>query len=389
MWQTLNKQIIDIAKNNWADIVGFASASRFEKNDPLFKIMPQTKTVIGLGFRVLRGTYRGIEEGSTYYQYTTMAVENMEETIMPMAQIKISNFIEEAGYTALPQRRHQTIMAEENSTNPEVSYDSIHRGVTAENQMNFIDAAVKCGLGEKGLSGALLNDEFGPMIRYCFILTDAVIEESELKKAHLCDNCKKCIAACPGRAIDEYGNVDPWQCAVYYNGANGTKNPFMPLDAFSHMENRIEIIAGEADVTPETARIILDQLYFYPPAKHSYPCSICGRSCDIECYIHLEEKGVLKKHFKTPFRKRKQWSFHIDDFKLIIYSLWRYFAGDMPIVFLKSFEKCLTSGIPIFSATSVTDIFVDCNRLIAALILYSSKYLCIDFPVCCNTKLFK
>ncbi|UKI36812.1 MAG: hypothetical protein L6V93_00610 [Clostridiales bacterium] len=84
----MRDKIIEIAKENGADVVGFAPASRFDKDDAVFKIMPETKTVIGLGFRILRGIYRGIEEGSTYYQYTTMAVENMEETIMPMAQLK-------------------------------------------------------------------------------------------------------------------------------------------------------------------------------------------------------------------------------------------------------------------------------------------------------------
>ena len=69
--------IIECAKRYDADLVGFAPASRFDKEDPIFKIFPQTKTVIGLGFRVLRGIYRGIEEGTTYYQYTTMAVENL------------------------------------------------------------------------------------------------------------------------------------------------------------------------------------------------------------------------------------------------------------------------------------------------------------------------
>jgi hypothetical protein len=152
----MKNRIIEIAKENWADAVGFAPASRFDADDPIFKIMPETKTVICLVFRVLRGIYRGIEEGSTFYQYTTMAVENMEETIMPMAQIKVANFIEGEGFTALPQRRHQNIMTEENDTNPEVAYDSIYRGVTVENQMNFVDSAVKCGVGEKGFHGALL-----------------------------------------------------------------------------------------------------------------------------------------------------------------------------------------------------------------------------------------
>ncbi len=312
---SLREQIIEIAKANSADIVGFAPISRFEESDPIFKIMPEAKTVIGLGFRILRGIYRGIEEGSTYYQYTTMAVENMEETIMPMAQMKVAMHIEEEGFTALPQRRHQQIMAEENSTNPEVAYDAVYRSKTAEAQMNFEDAAVKCGLGEKGLHGAILTDEFGPMVRYCFILTDAELDATDMYEPHLCDKCGKCVKACPGKAIDEDGNVDAWQCAVYYNGANGTKNPFMGPDAFQGFDNRLEIIAGEAKVTPETARKILDNIYFYPPAQHAYQCSICGRSCDMECYVHLEEKGVLTKKFNTPFRKRERWEFSVEDFK--------------------------------------------------------------------------
>lgn len=311
----MKSEIIKIAKDNLADIVGFASADSFAADDPIFKIFPNTKTVIALAFRVLRGIYRGTEEGTTYYQYTTMAVENMEETIMPMAQLKIANYIESKGFIALPQRRHQQIMAEENSTNPEVAYDAIYRNKTAENQMNFTDTAVKCGIGEKGLSGAVLTKDFGPMIRYCFILTDAVIEPDEIKELSLCDKCGKCIKACPGNAISENGEVDPWQCAVYYNGANGTKNPFMPPDAFADLENRIEIIAGEAKVTPETARKILDKIFFYPPAQHAYQCSICGRACDTECYIHLEEKGVLNKKFNRKFRTRESWEFSIEDFK--------------------------------------------------------------------------
>lgn len=311
----MRDKIIEIAKQNGADVVGFASADRFEKEDAIFKIMPETKTVIGLGFRILRGIYRGIEEGSTYYQYTTMAVENMEETIMPMAQLKAAMELEKDGYIALPQRRHQQIMAEHDSTNPEVAYDAVYRDRAQETQMDFLNSAVKCGLGEKGFDGALLNDDFGPMIRYCFILTDAEIEETPMYEPHLCDKCGKCKDACPGKAIADNGSVDPWQCAVYYNGANGTKNPFMPPEAFAEFDNRLAIIAGEAKVTPETARKILDRIYFYPPAQHAYQCSICGRACDMACYIHLEEKGVLNKKFKTPFRKREEWRFDIESFR--------------------------------------------------------------------------
>ena len=89
----------------------------------------------------------------------------------------------------------------------------------------------------------------------------------------------------------------------------------MPPYAFEDFENRLEIIAGEAKVTPETARKIIDNLYFYPPAGHAYQCSICGRACDMACYIHLEEKGVLTKKFNSPFRKREEWKFDLSDFE--------------------------------------------------------------------------
>lgn len=123
----MKNRIIELAKSNGADIVKFAPADRFNKNNPIFKILPETKTVIGLAFRVLRGAYRGVEEGSTYYQYTTMGVETVEETIMPMALMNICVLLEEEGNLAMPQKRHQLIMAEENSTNPEMVYKDIYR----------------------------------------------------------------------------------------------------------------------------------------------------------------------------------------------------------------------------------------------------------------------
>ncbi len=312
----LREKIITLAKENGADLVGFAPASRFDSNDAIFRILPETKTVIGLGFRILRGIYRGVEEGSTYYQYTTMAVENMEETVMPLAGLRVANLIEETGAIALPQRRHQQILGDTDGTNPEVAYTAIYRGRTAEVQLDFERAAVLCGLGELGLSGALLTDDYGPFVRYCFILTDAELAETPLAAPHLCDKCGKCLSACPGRCIDGDGQRDDWRCAAYYKGAAGVTNPFMPPDAYPDFEDRLAIIAGEADITPARAREIIEETFFYPPAGHAYVCSICGRACDRACYAHLEEKGVLTKKYQTPFRKREPWSYPLEDFKL-------------------------------------------------------------------------
>lgn len=106
----MKDELIKLAKTCGADLVGVAPASRFEADSKVFRIYPDTKSVIALAFRCLRGSYRGIEEGSTYYQYTTMSVENIEETVMPVALVRLANLIESRGFTAVPQRRHQTIM---------------------------------------------------------------------------------------------------------------------------------------------------------------------------------------------------------------------------------------------------------------------------------------
>lgn len=313
----MREQIITLAKKLDADLVGFAPAARFAADDPVFRIFPETKTVIGLGFRVLRGIYRGVEEGTTYYQYTTMGVENLEETVMPMALLRLSNLIEAGGGIAVPQRRSPLIMEAENETNPEVDYTDVFRGVQDEPQLDFLRCAVQCGLGEESKIHSLLTPEFGPFIRVCFILTDLEIEETPLFSGKLCDGCGECIAACPGHAIGNDGDTDSWRCAVYYNGAAGEKNPFMPPEAFSEfdMKTKMEIIKGTAEFDSEEAKKILDNIYFYPPAKHFYRTSICGRACDRACYIHLEKKGLLTRSFRRPFRRKADWKLALDQFE--------------------------------------------------------------------------
>jgi len=303
---TLKENLIQTLKQNGADLVRFGEAARF-RDPAVRKLFPGVKTVIGIACRQLRGTKRGIEEGSTYYQYTTCGLETLEETILPTLLLRACSILEQNGFNALPQRRNQTVMAETDSTNPEVNYREIYRGRVAETQLNFLQCAVDSGLGEVGLSGSLLTEEFGPNQRYAFVLTDAEIEPDPVVEPHVCDRCGKCVAGCPGHAISEDGTLNVWQCAAYYIGAKRARNPFLPKEAFENEPDREAIINGEVQLTPERAREIIDQIIYYPPVKHCYWSSICGRACDTECAIHLEEKGVLAHKFLSPFRKREAW----------------------------------------------------------------------------------
>lgn len=311
--EILRRQLEEQAKKEGIDLIGFAPAERF--TDPaLKKIFPQAKTVIAIAFRVLRGSFRGVEEGTTYYQYTTTGVETLEEILIPGALLSLCNVIEDAGYLAIPQRKHQTIRKEEAIPNPEMLHTTWYAAGAQEPQMDFPQAAVLCGLGEIGQSGSLLTKPFGPFQRVALILTDAELPADEVADPSICDGCGECKKACPGHAIREDG-LDAWQCAAYYRGANRTTNPYMPPDAYADLPNRREIMSGQADLTPEEAKEVMKRTVFYPPIKHGYVSSICGRACDRACYAHLEEKGVLSKKFHLPLRIRPVWTLPLDEKK--------------------------------------------------------------------------
>ncbi len=309
--QVLREKIIATAKACGADLVGFAGLDRFPDGRPT-AIFSETKTVIAIAFRVLRGSLRGIEEGSIYYQYTTTGVETIEETVMPSALLRVSAVIEDAGYYAVPQKRNQMLRKSVEDVNPEMLHTTFYPGGAKEIQLDFPKTAVACGLGEIGLSGSLLTEEFGPLQRIAFVLTDAELSPSPLKEACLCDRCGACVAACPGHAISADGEMNGWQCAAYYRGASQHTNPYMPPDAYPGIPNRREIMDGTADLSREEAERVMRETYFYPPIKHGYVSSICGRACDRACYAHLEEAGALSKKFATPYRKRPVWELPLE-----------------------------------------------------------------------------
>lgn len=303
----LTAAVVARAREFDADLVAIGGAERF-RDTCAAEICPGLRSVVCVAYRVLRGSRRGIEEGTTYYQYSTTGIETIEETLMPQTLLRVSALLEDEGYLAIPQKRHQTITPDPEGTNPEVNYEEIYRGVTAERMLPFERSAVLCGLGELGKNGTVLTEDFGPFQRYGFILTTAELEETPLQKPRLCDGCDACIRACPGHALDADGARNDWQCAVYYKGANRSKNPFMPEDAFPDLPNRLEIMNGTAQFHGlEDARAALDETFFYPPIKHAYVSSICGKACDTACYIHLEEQGKLKRRFRLPFRIRPEW----------------------------------------------------------------------------------
>ncbi len=290
-----NAMIKEKAKELGATICGIGKVydEPNPQKDPK-SILPNAKCIIGFGFAVPKGLYKAMDKGNQYYTYTTMGVKYIDEEMAEIFLLKIGGMIENEGYDACLQKAIPNLRIKgDKTTNPEVldTYELIHAEAVAEGKpvpdviIDFGKAAKACGLGEMGLNGKILNKEYGPFMRYCFIITDAPLEVDDVQEESICDKCGACIEACPGNAVSEDG-LDTWQCSVYYKGAHKS-NPFITDEFLKDHPERDAILNGEKRFDDESAREIYKEMNFLPNTQWGYSPCLCGRKCDIACYKHI------------------------------------------------------------------------------------------------------
>ncbi|MCM8768806.1 MAG: hypothetical protein NC911_03875 [Candidatus Omnitrophica bacterium] len=266
-----------------ADLVGIASVERFEElpqeKQPRV-IYPETRSVIIIGRRITRGTFRGVEEGTNFYNYSAFGQHWLADRFLALTTFQVAEFLEDNGWEAVPLP----------NLPPEVPPMGVRvkPGLPPPNVMlDFEDAAIRAGLGEIGYCGFFLTREFGPRQRFQMILTDAKLKPNPIPKGNICPGPEKCQIFCPLGAIKGEKKITIWRksmvvaeinyhiCSECKNGA--TANPYHP--------------AGEPD------RL----------------AAVCGRSC----LDNLEKSGRVKT-FMLPFRLRQPWVVErtVDLFKL-------------------------------------------------------------------------
>lgn len=290
-----SEQIKEKAKQLGAAVCGIGRV--YEEPDPQRdprSILPNAKCIIGFGFAVPKGLYAAMAHGSQHYTYTTLGVKYIDEELAEIFLLKLGGMIEDAGYDACLQKAIPNLRIKgDKSTNPEVvdTYELIHAEAVAPGKpapdviIDFGKAAAACGIGEMGMSGKIVNRQYGPFMRYCFIITDAPLDCDEPLSQHICDRCGACAAACPGHAISEEG-LDTWQCSVYYKGAHKS-NPFITEDFLKGHPQRDAILNGEMRFDAESARAIYPHMNFLPNTQWGYAPCLCTRACDLACYRHL------------------------------------------------------------------------------------------------------
>ena len=272
----LRQKILDAAKKEGIDLIGFAGRDRFTgvpaQNDP-FAIFPEAKTVILVGKRITRGSLRGVEEGTNFGDYNIFGRSWLEDEFLALACYNMVNVLEDEGWEACPlfpnpsELKPQGVPVAPGRPAPNVFPD-------------FEYAAVACGLCEIGFSGILLSPQFGSRQRFHMILTDAELEPSPLLTGPVCDRCGLCAKVCPLGAIDADKTKEIDVCGkkmtvaeVNYAKCRSCKNGACPNRQSS-------------------------------AARPDRIAALCNRTC----LSHLEESGRIGNVFEQPFRKRPAWA---------------------------------------------------------------------------------
>ena len=182
------------AKELGAAVCGIGKLDIFEgediHKDPKM-ILPNAKCIIGFGFPVPKGLYMTMDIESQFYTYTTMGVKYIDEEMAEIFLLKIGGMIENEGYDACLQKSVPNLKSKgDKTTNPEVmdTYELIHAEAVDPGKpepdviIDFGKAAKACGIGETGLSGRIINKEYGPFILKVQPLITAPIKREALPK---------------------------------------------------------------------------------------------------------------------------------------------------------------------------------------------------------------
>ena len=235
------------ARSLGADLVGIAPVARFngmpENSDPR-TFAPGTRSVIAIGYRILRGSLRGVEEGTSFHNtYGFFGSAQMEKMYMSRIVYDLCCMIENTGAEAVPV----------------LSNRYTEKGF-APDYKAYAHAA---GLGSTGKGGFFLTPEYGHRQRFGFIFTTLELDGDDVIECDFCKDCNACQKACPLGAYKSDGSVDLTLCKICRNGAFERPGSCDRIDRYA---------------------------------------AACGRACmDV-----LEEK--ITNRFNAKFRKRSVWS---------------------------------------------------------------------------------
>ncbi|HQM32552.1 MAG TPA: hypothetical protein PKX85_08415, partial [Candidatus Hydrogenedentes bacterium] len=234
-------RVKEFALSQGLDLVGIANIERFdgapERMHPA-AILPGARSVVVVARRILRGNWRGIEEGTYWPNYTYFGYHGLLNSFfIPKGVYETACFIEDHGWEAVPY--YPGVPEAQPPAEP------VRPGAVAPDvHLAIRIAGVAAGLGEIGWSKVFLTRRFGPRVRLAAIITDAELEPDPLPEpGSVCDRCMACVQGCPdaiphkldGKTVSiqiedktyEWADVHMGRCTLCYHGGDPRVSPFI------------------------------------------------------------------------------------------------------------------------------------------------------------------
>ena len=330
-----SQMIKDKTKELGIDCIAIGNIERFENAPKLMSpktYFPGAKSVIAIAMRIPRGTYRGIEEGTHWHNYTFYSYNKLNSLFRPKKSYELACFIEDNGHEAV---LHYPAVPEGNGVTKEpVAEGNVPSDVVCSVRL----IAAGCGLCEVGYSKVFLTKKFGPRVRLGLIFTDCELEPDPIMETgEICMHCGACVRMCPGNAVPSlketekrltvdygekqvwYGDVQMGRCTLSHHGLNNECSPFLKKE-FPNMAFDVR----NSDMTEEEAYILSYSLagakwgrkpdtnsvmeYYNYILGHTGYFAICGaRGCIRACMDTLERAGKIENTFKNKFYKKESW----------------------------------------------------------------------------------
>lgn len=325
------------AKELGIDAIAIGNIERFDGAPYLMSprtYFPKAKSVIAVAMRIPRGTYRGIEEGTHWHNYTFYSYQKLNTLFRPRLSYELCCFIEDHGWEAVP---HFPAVAEgQGTTRGPVGEGRVPGDVACSVRI----IAAGCGLGELGYSKVFLTKEFGPRVRLGLIFTDCELEPDPIMDTgDICLHCGACVRDCPGNAIPPikneknriyiqygeekevwYGDVRMGRCTLTHHGLNNECSPFLKKE-FPNMAFDVR----NSEMTEEEAYILTYTVaegswwrkpgnkaivgYYDYMLNHTGYFAICGaKGCIRACMDALEKAGRVGNKFHNKFYRKESWT---------------------------------------------------------------------------------
>lgn len=335
-------QLVEFAQAQGLDLVGVANIERFAEAPPRMHpaaIFPECRSVIVVAKRIVRGNWRGIEEGTYWPTYTYFGYHGLLNSFfIPHGVYETACFLEDHGHEAVPY--YPGVPETQPPDEP------LRPGTVAPNvHLAIRIAGVAAGLGEMGWSKVFITKRFGPRVRLAAILTDlALAPDPLLPPRTLCDRCLRCRTGCQAGAIPhpsegrvvririednvyEWGDVHMGRCTLGFHGGDPQVSPFLHK-TFPGMEFDVP----RQDVTEDAAYKLCwprtfgtwrrteedpsglqieghNEIMRWGGGEGAGSYAIEGsRGCMRSCFDHLERKGASEQTFEGgAFIRRERW----------------------------------------------------------------------------------